>query len=60
MVAFLGAGVIHRRFHIYNSSIPHVHENGVIHGSLINILVNIISWITNLTPQSGMEDIAKK
>ena len=52
---FLGAGVIHGQFHIYNSSIPHVHENGVIHGSLINILVNMkISWITNLTPQSGI------
>ena len=31
VVAFLGAGVIHGQFHIYNSSIPHVHENGVVH-----------------------------
>ena len=29
--AFLGAGIQHGQFHLYNSVVPHVHENGVIH-----------------------------
>jgi hypothetical protein len=29
--ALLGAGLQHGAFHLYNSAIPHVHTNGVIH-----------------------------
>ena len=29
--ALLGAGIQHGQFHLYNSVVPHAHENGVIH-----------------------------
>lgn len=29
--AFLGAGIQHGQFHMYNSIVPHVHSNGVVH-----------------------------
>ena len=29
--ALLGAGIQHGQMHMYNSLIPHVHSNGVIH-----------------------------
>lgn len=29
--ALLGAGIQHGQFHLYNSVVPHVHANGVIH-----------------------------
>jgi len=31
IIAFAGAGLQHGQFHLYNSIVPHVHENGVIH-----------------------------
>jgi hypothetical protein len=27
----LGAGIQHGQMHLYNSSMPHVHANGVVH-----------------------------
>jgi len=27
----LGAGIQHGQFHLYNSVVPHVHSNGVVH-----------------------------
>lgn len=27
----LGAGIQHEQMHLYNPTVPHVHENGVIH-----------------------------
>jgi hypothetical protein len=29
--ALVGAGLSHGQFHLYNSAVPHVHENGVVH-----------------------------
>lgn len=29
--ALLGAGIQHGQFHLYNSVVPHAHENGVVH-----------------------------